>query len=140
MYPLVRSACWIVVLLTVLSLGAFADSGWQWQNPSPTGDELRAVAVPDSRNAVAVGAGGTILRTADGGVTWQRQFSGTDDYLSAISFTDANTGWVVGTGGTILHTVDGGASWVPQWRSERRGGCRERATTLRLGQSPGRPR
>src|SRR5262249_56873550 len=54
---------------------------------------------------------GVILRTTDGGATWEWQSSGTTEPLSAVSFTDANTGTVVGARGTILRTTDGGATW-----------------------------
>lgn len=55
----------------------------------------------------ALGFGGTILRTADGGATWVSQASGTVNHLRGLSFTDPNTGTVVGNGGTILRTADG---------------------------------
>jgi photosystem II stability/assembly factor-like uncharacterized protein len=62
----------------------------------------------------AVGDGGTILHTSDGGTTWTAQTSGTTNLLSLVEFTDANTGWAVGVGGTILHTSNGGTTWTAQ--------------------------
>jgi len=61
-----------------------------------------------------VGAGGTILRTTDGGVSWESQSSGSSNLLLGVSFTDAATGTIVGGGGTILRTTDGGVTWLPQ--------------------------
>jgi photosystem II stability/assembly factor-like uncharacterized protein len=61
-----------------------------------------------------VGSGGTILRTTDGGTTWEQQSSGTTALLNGVFFTDANTGTAVGSGGTILRTTDGGATWEQQ--------------------------
>jgi photosystem II stability/assembly factor-like uncharacterized protein len=63
---------------------------------------------------VAVGGGGTILRTVDGGRTWATIASPTLVALHAIGFSDADPalGWAVGDGGTILRTVDGGASFT----------------------------
>lgn len=115
MLRFVRSAGWIVVLLGSVAALAYGDSGWTWQNPTPTGNDLRAVAVIDRNTGTAVGAGGTILRTTDGGATWQQQVSGTIDYLTAVSFTGVNTGTVVGANGSILRTIDGGATWISQW-------------------------
>jgi hypothetical protein len=50
-----------------------AQSGWYWQNPLPTGNELMAISYLPNTNAtacVAVGAAGTILRSTDGGSHW----------------------------------------------------------------------
>ena len=60
----------------------------------------------------AVGDGGTILTTLNGGATWTRQTSGTSADLLAVTFTDTQRGYAVGGGGTILTTLNGGASWA----------------------------
>ena len=65
-------------------------------------------------NGWAVGFGGTIVHTSDGGATWAPQTSGTDNALFSVEFTDALNGWAVGDLGTIVHTSDGGATWVTQ--------------------------
>ncbi|MCC5856809.1 MAG: hypothetical protein JJT90_01515, partial [Ectothiorhodospiraceae bacterium] len=62
----------------------------------------------------AVGDGGTILHTPDGGMNWAAQTSGTTAGLRDLDFVDPLTGWAVGTGGTILHTTDGGMNWAAQ--------------------------
>jgi hypothetical protein len=62
----------------------------------------------DANTGTAVGQGGTILRTTDGGASWVAQESGTMEYLQGVLFTDANTGTVVGSAGTILRTTNGG--------------------------------
>ena len=62
----------------------------------------------------AVGYGGVIVRTSDGGGTWTLLDSGTSADLFGVDFVDSQNGWAVGSGGTILHTTDGGASWSPQ--------------------------
>jgi photosystem II stability/assembly factor-like uncharacterized protein len=81
---------------------------------SPLPVDLLDVSMPDANTAVAVGVGGTILRSTNGGATWSVQTSGTAVDLHAVWFIDALTGWVVGTAGTILHTDDGGLTWIPQ--------------------------
>jgi photosystem II stability/assembly factor-like uncharacterized protein len=59
--------------------------------------------------------GGFILRTINGGITWniQKHDSLTLGFYG-VSFTDVKTGTVVGTGGTILHTTNGGETWTSQ--------------------------
>ena len=91
-----------------------AASGWFWQNPLPRANYLSAAVALDSNTVVAVGDGGTILRTTDGGATWPAVSSGTTKWLARVSFTGANTGTVVGEGGTILRTTDSGVTWKAQ--------------------------
>ncbi|MFM7840739.1 MAG: WD40/YVTN/BNR-like repeat-containing protein, partial [Nitrospira sp.] len=68
----------------------------------------------DTRLGWTVGAGGTILKTIDGGVKWKPVVSGTTALLTGVSFPDKQKGWVVGANGTILHSSDGGSTWRPQ--------------------------
>ncbi|MGB8509198.1 MAG: YCF48-related protein [Pyrinomonadaceae bacterium] len=52
-----------------------------------------------------------VLRTADGGATWQRQSMPTRAELIHLDFDGDKRGWIVGDGGVILHTDDGGETW-----------------------------
>ena len=84
---------------------------WRWQNPLPQGNLLESVFFTDSNTGYAVGNAGTILKTADGGVTWSIYSSGPINQLNSVFFTDANTGFAAGTGSTgdlILKTSDAG--------------------------------
>jgi photosystem II stability/assembly factor-like uncharacterized protein len=73
------------------------------------------LAVIDAQHGWAVGNGGTILATTDGGINWTAQASGTDADLFAVQFlADGLHGWAVGTDGTILTTADGGGSWTTE--------------------------
>lgn len=74
----------------------------------------------------AVGEGGTILATDDGGRTWRqvpRQRGDLEDVDSFddVDFVDRLHGWAVGWGdaadgpGVILATSDGGHTWVRQY-------------------------
>ena len=75
---------------------------------SGTLNHLLAVSFVDASTGTAVGFGGTILRTADGGAAWTAQSSGTTNALYGVSFADANSGTAVGDYGTILRTDTGG--------------------------------
>jgi photosystem II stability/assembly factor-like uncharacterized protein len=57
-----------------------------------------------------------ILKTIDGGTTWEDTLSiySSGLTLSSVCFFDANTGYVTGSGGTILKTTDGGINWLFQ--------------------------
>jgi len=55
---------------------------------------------------------GVIIKTADGGVTWNTKEFDATGWLSSVYFTDENTGYVVGGSGIILKTTDGGLNWI----------------------------
>jgi photosystem II stability/assembly factor-like uncharacterized protein len=76
--------------------------------------DLHGVFFADANSGWAVGQGGTILHTADGGATWAAQSSGTFVFLTRVQFVSATRGWAVGESGTVLSTSDGGATWSPQ--------------------------
>lgn len=82
----------------------------------PIDATLTSVFFADAQTGWAVGHWGAILKTTDGGDTWQLQKSAMDrdQPLFAVYFTDAQTGWAVGLWSLMLHTTDGGANWVTQ--------------------------
>jgi photosystem II stability/assembly factor-like uncharacterized protein len=73
---------------------------------------LNGVDFVDLQTGWAVGSGGRILKSTDGGASWTAQISGTTSELSAVNFLGAQTGWATSVlGGEILRTTNGGASW-----------------------------
>ncbi|MDZ7622939.1 MAG: YCF48-related protein [Ignavibacteriaceae bacterium] len=64
--------------------------------------------------AFIIGEGATILKTTDGGVSWNQQANPAMTILYDVSFNDINTGTIVGNEGVILKTTDGGTNWVTQ--------------------------
>jgi photosystem II stability/assembly factor-like uncharacterized protein len=86
-------------------------SGWCWQQPLPQGNAIVALAFADDVHGWAVGEMGTVLTTADGGVTWNGQQSATGLDLLSVVFTDSRTGWVASYANEVLRTTDGGATW-----------------------------
>lgn len=85
--------------------------GWQ-QEWSGTSKDLLGIDFVDRLHGWAVGAGGTILATSDGGSTWNTQRSGVTTDLSSVSFVDALHGWAAGKADTIVMTSNGGATWT----------------------------
>jgi photosystem II stability/assembly factor-like uncharacterized protein len=71
-----------------------------------------ATSFVDNRLGWAVGSGGSIYHTENGGRTWQQQSSGITTDLFDVKFLDATEGWAVGAEGTIVHTNDGGRHWT----------------------------
>jgi photosystem II stability/assembly factor-like uncharacterized protein len=88
---------------------------------SGTAASLRGLGVVDSRVAWASGTGGTVLRTTDGGATWQRD---TVPGATALDFrdvhaVDAGTAYLMSIGegpqSRIYRTDDAGRSWTLQY-------------------------
>jgi photosystem II stability/assembly factor-like uncharacterized protein len=76
---------------------------------------LSGVWFTDARTGYAVGFRGTILKTTDGGQSWQDQSTGNPrDHFYAVHFPNATTGHAVGYLATAFATTDAGAKWVPR--------------------------
>ncbi|MDY6794959.1 MAG: YCF48-related protein [Actinomycetota bacterium] len=87
-----------------------------YQDPLPISDwPVMAATGPDTAWAVALD--GLIVKTNDGGVNWEYQWSELQRQpdtppLRGISVVDANVVWICGDGGAVLVTSDGGESWT----------------------------
>ena len=85
---------------------------------------LNDVAMATPTSGWAIGVGGLIYHTTDGGTTWAYQLQGTNNLafdadLYSVYFLNSNLGWAVGTsvypaGSTFLATTDGGTTWKSQ--------------------------
>ncbi|HMM77726.1 MAG TPA: YCF48-related protein [Gammaproteobacteria bacterium] len=91
------------------------DAGANWRQAArvPTRTTLTAVTFADARLGWAVGHGGQILHTQDGGETWTVQYGKLDgtDSLFSVWFENATHGIAVGPYGYALATQDGGKTW-----------------------------
>jgi len=101
-----------VLISTVCLLAASALAGWIPLNSGTTTD-LEDVCFPvDAVTGYAVGGGGLILKTTDGGATWDSLPGSHPGWQMAVHFpVDAVTGFAVASGGRIIKTTDGGATW-----------------------------
>jgi photosystem II stability/assembly factor-like uncharacterized protein len=79
---------------------------------TPAGEDLSAVAFIDAQNGWAVGSGGALLHTSDGGARWTDQTTHTKADLTCVVFTDALHGLAGGIAGSLLRTRDGGRTWT----------------------------
>ena len=80
-------------------------SGWEWGNPLPQGNTIRALSFAANRG-YAAGDFGTLLRTEDGGTTWTGLPAGTYANLTEVQAVDADT--VVAGGGCVARRSDDG--------------------------------
>ncbi|MBB3177999.1 YCF48-related protein [Variovorax sp. Sphag1AA] len=69
---------------------------------------------------LAVGEHGVIVRSTDGGVSWQQaRRVPTRVTLTGVDCADGAVGWSTGHQGTVLATVDGGLTWTAQFDGRR---------------------
>jgi len=89
-----------VLISTVCLLAASALAGWIPLNSGTTTD-LEDVCFPvDAVTGYAVGGGGLILKTTDGGATWDSLPGSHPGWQMAVHFpVDAVTGFAVASGG-----------------------------------------
>jgi photosystem II stability/assembly factor-like uncharacterized protein len=93
------------------------DQGRSWRQVEvPTVATLTGVRFHDRNLGWAVGHDATILRTRDGGETWERVYHDPEEEspLFDVWFSDADNGFAVGAYGLFLGTADGGSSWKRQ--------------------------
>jgi len=105
----------LTVFICFALVSAFVQAQWTVQYTSET-DYFTSVYFTDANTGYVIGwdnglAVGGILKTIDGGSTWDILSSGTTTWLNSVFFTNANTGYVVGDYGTIIKTLDGGTTW-----------------------------
>lgn len=90
------------------------DGGASWrQAEAPTRAMLTGVYFHDSSLGWAVGHDSVILRTVDGGETWERVHWAPEEEspLLDVWFSDSENGFAIGAYGGFYVTSDGGASW-----------------------------
>ncbi len=116
----VRTGLRTIVLLLFVALG-FPHSAGSSETAlslitqtSSTKATLLSIQFPTPQHGWAVGSGGTILKTIDGGKKWKRVSSGTTTLLTSVYFMDLSKGWVTGAGGWLSRTTNGGESWSQQ--------------------------
>jgi photosystem II stability/assembly factor-like uncharacterized protein len=90
------------------------DQGGSWTaRPTPVTRTLTGVAFRDAKMGVAVGHGGSIVRTEDGGATWSQvevAETGTDSLLD-VQHLGGDHFIAYGAFGLYLDSTDAGRSW-----------------------------
>jgi len=111
----------LLALLAAGAAGPLSPSGAQpRQDPGPwstvleCGVDLHDLSFYELHKGWAVGDGGTILNTVDGGPHWMWQPSDTEQDLYGVDMFNRYVGWAVGAGGTVRRTDNGGAHWARQ--------------------------
>ena len=85
-------------------------SGWLWGTPQPQGNALHGIDFAGSRG-YAAGDFGTLLRTDDGGETWEGLPTGITAPLVTVRVVDSNT-VVIGGDCALRRSDDGGQTFT----------------------------
>lgn len=110
------------ILAVSLLLMLFATPRWTTQSSGVTA-RLRGVSAVSEQVAWASGSGSTVLRTVDGGATWQK-LNVTDEKLDFrdVDAIDAQTAYILSIGNgpasRIYKTGDAGKTWTLQFKND----------------------
>ena len=66
------------------------------------------IAFADAQRGWIVATDGVVMRTDDGGATWQRQATTTQQHLQTLHVLDGRRAWIGGDRGVVLGTVSAG--------------------------------
>ncbi|MCK4501589.1 MAG: hypothetical protein KAU22_01050 [Desulfuromonadales bacterium] len=97
------------------------DNGNSWsQAQVPTRATLTGIYFIDRQNGWVVGHDQVILRTRDGGKTWEKVYENAEaeSPLLDVYFLDAEHGYAIGAYGQFLESFDAGSNWEGRWISE----------------------
>jgi photosystem II stability/assembly factor-like uncharacterized protein len=104
---------WFVFLnFSFIQIDGFAQqSGWEIV-PSRTSSSLQSIHFADYNTGYVVGEAGIILKSIDGGLSWQSvSVPSSTTWYDVFVFDQFNV-VAVGSGGAILRTSDGGNNWT----------------------------
>jgi photosystem II stability/assembly factor-like uncharacterized protein len=112
----------ILSFLILISLAYPSSAQTQpWKKlQSPVNITLRYLSFVDSLTGWAAGEAGTIIRTTDGGNSWEVQNSTVQTFIMDIFFVDENLGWALTLkdafpfNSVILKTTNGGDEWTAE--------------------------
>lgn len=111
-------------ILVSLAIGVFtaakAQSGWEVIETGFESYILYDMSFPEGQSTIGYAVGststyngdGVIIKTEDGGETWEQISEGIIPGLEAVFFTDLNTGYAGGWDDYIFKTEDGGETWT----------------------------
>lgn len=107
-----KSLLLIAVMTLLFSTTAFSQ-GWVAQTSGVGGGvSLSSVHFISATTGLAVGTGGTIIKTTNGGTNWSTRTSLTANALTSVRFINATTAIAVGQFGIILYSTNAGETWT----------------------------
>lgn len=104
-----------LLLLLLTAAGTAKAQQWKELHTGVT-DDLYDVCCIDTNTVFVCGQNGVILKTDDGGNSWQEKYRQTGCQWYRIKFVDSNNGFVLGDDNNynniLFKTADGGNTWL----------------------------
>lgn len=97
-------------LIILICSQSFAQRGWFYINPTPTGSGLKDIKMFDENTGICLG-NREILRTTNGGENWNVIPSTTASSNFGMSMVDNANGYIAIDSGAITKTTNGGLDW-----------------------------
>lgn len=102
-----------IIILVIFSLRLVAQ--WSWLSPDPQGNNLNTIQLLNENVGLIAGDCETLLKTSDGGQSWNVIESSISGNITDIYFFDEFTGFAISNDlndcATVYKTVNGGISW-----------------------------
>jgi photosystem II stability/assembly factor-like uncharacterized protein len=101
------------IVVGLLGMARSTDGGLSWA-PLAVPGEFVAVAMGNSNEGVATSFGGVVVRSADGGASWQVVAEAPSPFastLDAVAMRAGGQAIAAGRSGRALHSNDGGQTW-----------------------------
>ena len=104
-------------LLALLLMAGGVTKAQQWiELQTGVTEDLYGVCCIDTNMVFVCGQNGVILKTEDGGNSWQEKYRQSGYHWYKIKFVDSNVGFSFGRDnnykGKLLKTIDGGETWM----------------------------
>ena len=106
-----NGSIWVCGADELIAVSADGGKTWTTKHNLKNGGLLLSLGFADKEFGYAVGAGGTMLTTKDGGDTWN-PLNVPSQTIYQASFSDQKHG-IIQTPRTIYTTIDGGTTWNP---------------------------
>ena len=105
-----------VLLFLLLAVACFAKAQQWHELNTGVAEDLYSVCCIDTNTVFVCGQNGLILKTEDGGNSWQEKYRQSGYQWYKIKFFDSNIGFSFGSDnnykGKLLKTIDGGETWM----------------------------
>jgi len=103
---------------TYFKIGKTNDGGLTWEIQNIGSYFITDLYFLNENIGWAVGTGGAILKTTDGGNDWSLLSTTVNEFLQSVYFVNDSIGWTVGYKpyfvSVLKKTTDGGNSWISQ--------------------------
>lgn len=109
---LTSDICWIVGDNGFTLRSSNSGNSWAKSTIYYTDKTINDLVVFGTSKGCAVTSDGKILRSTNGGATWEIAGSSLTQPINKIHFSSSKLGWAVGDLGAIFKTTDGGLNWL----------------------------